>query len=337
MSEPLVRVSRGPVVESIHRGDAVVVNTSGEILYFIGDPYKYTYIRSAAKPLQTINVFLSGAQNKFEFTDEELSIMCASHYGEDFHKKVIENMLEKIGLKMEDLNCGKTLSIKPEYAQIQLKENHIINQANNDCSGKHCGILASCIAKGYDLGGYTEDKHPVEQDILKVISMMCEIEPEDIKLGVDGCSVPVHAMPIYNMALGYAKLANPNSLEKNVKEGCEKIFTAMNNAPEMVAGTGGFCTELIKNTNGKLIGKLGAEGVFCIGVKEKGIGLAVKIEDGNYYRAINPAVMRCLEDLEILDNEELEKLSRFISQKNINNLGTEVGQIEPCFHLKKEY
>lgn len=335
MYEVLINVTRGPIVESMHRGDAVVVDNKGKILYQIGDPYKETYLRSSAKPLQTINVFLSNAVEKYNFTDKEIAIMCASHYCEDFHINTVKGMLEKLGLTVDDMDCGSIYSISPKYYEKQLRENHKLTQANNDCSGKHSGMLASCLAKGYPIENYTKLEHPVQQDISKCMSKMCEIPVDKMHYGVDGCTVPVHAMPIYNMALGFAKLANPEDLEEDYKNACERIFTAMNNAPEMVAGTDGFCSELIKYTNGKLIGKLGAEGVYCIGIKGKNMGLAVKIEDGNYSRAIDPAVMRCLEDLNVLEPHELEALKAFAKIPNYNNKNEVVGYVEPCFNLQK--
>jgi len=335
MSEALINVTRGPIVESIHRGDIAVVNSKGELLYSKGDPYKVTYTRSALKPIQALNVFLSGAEDKFHFTDDEISIMCASHYGEDFHRRTVENILDKLGLKIENLLCGATYSISSNYKTEQIANHLKLNPTNTDCSGKHAGMLAACKCKGYTLEDYNLPNHPVQMDIIKIIAEMCEIEENKIIIGIDGCTVPVHGMPLYNAALGIAKLSKPDKLEHNLKMACERIFNAMNNAPEMVSGTNGFCTELIKNTNGKLIGKLGAEGLYCIGIKEKGIGIAIKIEDGNYSRAITPTAMRCLEDLEVLNTVELESLSDFRVYNNLNNTGNVVGEVKPAFHLDK--
>jgi len=335
MSEVLVNVTRGPIVESIHRGDIAVVNNKGELLYYKGDPHKMTYTRSAIKPIQALNVFLSGAVEKYDFNDAEIAIMCASHYGEDFHRKTVENMLNKMGLKIENLLCGATYSISSSYKTRQIANHVELNPTNTDCSGKHAGMLAACLCKGYSLVDYNLTEHPVQMDIKKVIADMCEVDEDSIIIGIDGCTVPVHAMPLLNAALGIAKLVKPDELDINVKDACERIFTAMNNAPEMVSGTDGFCTELIKNTHGKLIGKLGAEGLYCIGIKDKGIGIAIKIEDGDYSRAISPVAMRCLEDLEVLDTEELETLKDFRFFHNLNNIGNVVGEVEPGFHLDK--
>lgn len=334
MSEILTEVSRGPLVESYHRGDVVLVKRSGEILASVGNPHKVTYIRSAGKPLQALNVFLSGAAERYGFTDAEISIMCASHYGEDFHRATIDGILKKLGLPMGALHCGSTYSIKGEYAREQVAGHVQLLPSNNDCSGKHTGMLASCLMKGYSLEDYTEETHGVQRDILNVVADICGMAPEDIVLGIDGCSVPVHGLPLYNMALGYARLSNPEGLAPEVAQACRRIFNAMNLHPEMVAGTEGFCTELMRHTNGKLVGKLGAEGVYCIGFRGRDMGLAIKIEDGNYSRALNPAVMRCLEDLGVLTSEEIKALEPFRETVNCNGLGTPVGSIRPAFHLE---
>jgi len=334
LSEILINVSRGPLVECLHRGDAVAVNRHGKVLAYIGDPYKITFMRSAGKPLQTLNVILSGAAKRFGFSDAELSIMCASHYGEQFHRDTVTGIMERIGLSINSLLCGTTQSIKPSYA-LELAAQHFkLNPTNSDCSGKHAGMLATCIHTGLSIHDYTSETHTLQKDILKSVSTICEINEKNIQLGTDGCSVPVYGMPLYNMALGFAKFANPQDLDKEYKSACEQIFRAMNKHPEMVAGTDGFCTELLRCTHGKLVAKLGAEGVYCIGVKDRDIGLAIKIEDGNNTRAMWPTVLRCLEDLKVLNEEELNSLEKYKELDNKNNFGDIIGKVFPVFHLK---
>lgn len=334
MSEILVNVTRGTLVEGIHRGDIAVVDSSGKLLYSIGDPYKVTYMRSAAKPIQTLNVIISGAADKFNFTDEELAIMCASHYGEEFHRKVIENIMKKIGLPICNLLCGATLSLSTEYTKELLWTHAKLNPTNTDCSGKHAGMLAVCLLKGYSTKDYNLEEHPVQKELKKIVSRICEIEENKIIIGIDGCTVPVYGIPLHNMALGFAKIANPDRLPNKYKDACDKVFKAMNNYPKMIAGTNGFCTELIKNCHGKLIGKLGAEGVYCIGIKGRDLGIALKIEDGSY-RAVWPAVIRCLEELKILEEDELKALIEFKEGKNLNNIKVKVGEVKAVYNLKK--
>lgn len=335
MSEVLLEVSRGPLVENIHKGDVAIVGKDGKLKYYKGDTYKVAYIRSALKPVQAINVFLSGANEKYNFEDEEISLMCASHYGQDIHIKMVDKILKKIGLTQENLLCKGTYSLNEDYKTFQISNHIKLTPANSDCSGKHSGMLASCLAKGYDIENYNSINHPIQKDIKKLIADFCEIDEDKIVIGVDGCGVPVHGIPLYNAALAFAKFTCTDNLQLDVKNACDRIFKSMNNAPEMVAGIGGFCTELIKNTNGKLIGKLGADGVYCVAVKGADIGIAIKIEDGNYKRAIPPVVMRCLEDLGVLTLEEMEALDRFREEDLKNSLGNTIGKVKPVFHLDK--
>jgi len=334
MSVKLLEVTRGDIVESMHRGDAAVVNYKGDLLYYAGNPRKVTYIRSAAKPIQALNVVLSSAYRQFDLSLKEIAVMCASHYGEDFHRETVEKILAKIGLSKEFILGGSVASLSKEVALLQAWNNQQPDQLYNDCSGKHAGFLAVCRKKGYSVNDYLNAEHPVQKEVLDIISKVCQYPKEKIKLGVDGCSVPVHAFPLFNMALGYARLARPDNFQSDYEEASNTIFRAMNQHPEMIAGTNGFCSELIRNTKGKLIGKIGAEGVYCIGLKKEGIGIAVKIEDGAMNR-IPPAVIKILNDLNMLNEEEFHAFKKYAPMDNLNDKGVKVGEIFANFKLIK--
>lgn len=333
MSEILVEVTRGNIVESKHHGSIAVTNSRGELLAYAGEPNFLTYIRSAAKPFQAMNVLFSGAFEKYKLTEQELAIMCSSHYGESYHKETIYGILKKLDLPLTALLCGTPLSINPLYRERQLREHYPLDEANSDCSGKHSGFLAVCKAKGYSLD-YLSAQHPMQKEILHIISAMCGVPEEDISIGVDGCGVPVHAMPLRNMAMGYARISTPEVLEEPYQSAAKRITAAMSAYPEMIAGTGGFCTEFLKNTHGRFCGKLGAEALYCIGGIGQDIGIAVKIEDGNY-RALYPAVMSTLIQMDLLSNTEIASLQQFIEPDNINDHGNSVGKISPCFSLHR--
>lgn len=260
------------------------------MLYHYGDPDKYTYWRSAAKPIQAFNVILSGAAEKYGFTDKELAIMCASHYGEKFHLETVQSILSKIGLTENHILGGTVTSLNSKYVLELASKQTELNPMYSDCSGKHAGKLSICQHKNYPLETYKELAHPVQQEILKVITDMCDVKKDDIAIGIDGCSVPVHALPLKNMALAYARLANPEGLASEYKDTSEKIFTAMNKHPEMISGTDGFCTDLIAETNNKLVGKVGAEGVYCVGVKgkERILGFLLKWNLGIWMSCLLP-------------------------------------------------
>ena len=335
MSTCLVKVTRGPVVESKHRGNIVIADTNGNVQTSIGDAHNVTYFRSAAKPIQGLNVILSGAADTFGFTDKELAIMCSSHYGESMHRETIYGILKKIGCTEKDLLCGSPLSIREEVREQQLREHTPIDSTCSDCSGKHSGFLAVCRAKNYPIENYNSPDHPMQKELLSIIGYMCGIDPTRILIGIDGCSVPVHALPISCMATGYARLASPDKLDEPYRSACKRIFRAINAYPEMLAGTRGFCSDFLKATDGKFVAKLGAEAVYCIGFAEKGLGLTVKIEDGNF-RALYPTVMRSLSDLDWLTPSALSSLKRFVCPDNINDKGDPIGKIKPVFHLKKQ-
>lgn len=333
MDKAYVNVIRGDIVESRHAVTVAVANSAGRLLAYAGEPDTVTYMRSAAKPLQAMNVILSGAADRFGFTDKELAVMCGSHYGEDFHREAVLSILNKIGMRASDLRCPAQYSISSAYRRKQLYERLPIDETNSDCSGKHAGFLAVCRMKGYSTVDYDSKLHPMQREVLDIIAGMCSVDRSDIITGVDGCGVPVHALSVKAMAAGFARLANPAGLDDDYALNSGRIFAAMNSAPEMVAGTGGFCTELMKNTRGKLCAKLGAEGVYCVGLKNRNIGIAIKIEDGGS-RALHAAVMRVLSELGALNAGELKALESFCEEPNINRHGVRVGSVKADFGLR---
>lgn len=330
MAEKLIEITRGNIVETIHRGDIAVVNTKGEILFKIGDPDKVTYWRSAAKPVQATNVILSGAKDKFNFSEKEIAIMCSSHYGEIFHIETIEGILKKIKLQKDNILGGIVTSLSYNYALELARKQTVLNELYSDCSGKHAGMLSVCQTKGYSVHNYFEQNHQLQKDILKIISDYTDIQEDKIEIGIDGCSVPVHALPLKNMALAFARLSNPENFSPQYQEASTLIYNAMTNYPEMISGTNGFCSDLIRAANKKLIGKVGAEGVYCVGIKDKNIGIAIKMESGNM-SVLPPAVIGVLKQFNILTEKELKTLSKYEIMDNTNDLKTVVGKIQAVF------
>jgi len=332
MSEIFIHKTRGELVESIHRGDAVVVKPDGKIFAQCGDPMKVTYLRSAAKPIQAMAVILSGAADRFGLSEQELAVICSSHYAEDFHLSAVRSILSKIGLNETYLLCGKARPLTEEVAFRSAEQGIPPQKILSDCSGKHSGMLSVCQHKGYPLDSYLSPQHPLQQDILQIMADICDYPQDKIAIGVDGCSVPVFGMPVYNMALGFVRFANPEFLPAKYKAAAERIFSAMNKHPEMVSGTGGFCTELMKATQGRLIGKIGAQGVYCIGIRAPKLGIALKIEDGMLGMA-SMAAMQVLKELDLLSENEYTKLAKYHIKPNLNDDNITVGKIFPLFKL----
>ncbi len=330
IAEPLVEITRGDIVERIHCGHIVVVDDSKKIIYSKGDPYKFTFMRSSAKPVQAMPLIISGAAEHFNFTDEEIAIMCASHYAETNHLEILYSIMDKIRVKESDLLCGDATSLKPSHAFHLARKNLPDRQLFNDCSGKHLGMLAYTLFKKRSIKNYLDTEHKTQQDILRTFADFCEYPMEKISLGIDGCSAPVFALPLYNMALSYLKLSNTSLLNKSIQTHANRIFDAMTTHPEMVAGSDGFCTELMRITKGKMIGKIGAEGVYCIGIKDRELALAVKIEDGNM-SVLSSVVIEVLHHLNVLTQHEREQLEPFRVRKNLNDRQTVVGFQRPIF------
>lgn len=332
MSEILVNVSREPVIENIHRGDIVVVDGEGKTIAYLGDPDKFTYMRSAAKPFQACAVVESGAIDYFGLTERELAVMCGSHYGEEFHVMAVLSILFKIGLDERYLKCGPSYSLNEKVTMEYVKKGIEKKSVFHNCSGKHSGMLAMAMKEEFDVHTYMNAENPVQQRILELIADFTEMDKEKIQIGIDGCGVPVHAMPISNMAKAYMKLANLSHVEKNHVAAARKVAMVMTGYPEMIAGTNAFDSELMRVTRGKLVAKLGADGVYCVGAARSDIGMAIKIEDGNV-KVLSSVVLETLKQLELISSEELDELKHFYIKDIKNSQGDKIGEIRPEFKL----
>ncbi|SES82893.1 asparaginase [Anaerobranca gottschalkii] len=333
MSEVLVEVIRGELVESCHRGYVAVVNSQGELVYSVGDPYHISYWRSSAKPIQAIPVVESGAMERYGITLKELALFCASHSGEDFHVEGVLEVLKKINLNPEELRCGSHLPYN-KGAEVKLWEKGLTpSNLHCNCSGKHAGMLVVCQQKKYPLDDYTRIEHPLQQELLELVKEFCNYPKEKIIIGIDGCGVPVYGLPIYNWALAYAYLADPFILEGQRGKTVKIITDAMTQFPEMVGGTDRLCTDLMKVGKGNLIAKAGAEGVYCIGIKDQKLGIAIKMEDGSP-RGREPVVIEVLKQLGALSDEDLAILKKYHYPENRNHRKDLCGMIIPKFTLK---
>ena len=331
-AEVLVKVSRGDMVESLHRGHVAVVNSKGELLYSLGNPQEVVYARSSMKPIQAIPIVETGAAEHYNFDHADLSLTCASHNGEDQHTNRVQSILDRAELGYSDLQCGTHNPRWPDTYEALIKANGEVTSIYNNCSGKHSGMLATAKHMNESISDYYKMDHPVQQRIMEAISDVTEVSKEDIAIGIDGCGVPVHGIPLHNLALGFAKLANPVQLSAKRQEAIHKITTAMMKAPEMVGGTERFCSDFMRVLDGRMFGKAGAEGVYCIGDKETGIGIAIKIEDGNG-RATSPAAVEVLSQLGLLTEHQKEQLADYHHPTLKNARKEKIGELLPDFTL----
>ncbi|MVO99248.1 asparaginase [Paenibacillus lutrae] len=331
-SAVIARVDRGPITESIHRGHIAVVNNEGRLLHSLGDPQAVTFARSTAKLIQALPVLESGAASDFGLSDQEIALICASHNGEPAHVQTARSLLAKAGADPGDLQCGAHFPFHRPTAKRMKEEGEAPTPLHNNCSGKHAGMLTLAAKLGQSADNYMSPDHPVQREMLLAVADMAGLAPEDIPLGTDGCGVPVFGLAIDRLALAYARLGKPYGLPAARTEACGRIIGAIRREPAYLAGEDRFDTQLIEATGGRIIGKMGAEGLFALTVPEESLGLVLKIEDGAQ-RALYCAVLEALNQLGLLRPSELKALAAFREPKVTNWRGTEVGVIRPDFRL----
>ena len=338
--EPLVEVRRGGITESRHRGHIVAVSPDGEILALLGAPETVTYLRSSAKPHQAIPLIASGAADRFGFDEREIALACASHSGEPIHVEVVTSMLNKIGLQPDALKCGVHEPFSVEAAANLKARGRQPSVLHNNCSGKHAGMLALALHLEAPIETYNQPDSPVQLAIGKVVSQFSGIDIQDIAVGVDGCGVPVFGITVKAMALIYARLvAPPADFDEETRSACHRIATAMMAHPELVGGTKDrLDTEIMRAASGRLVSKVGAEGVYTVGVLPdeqwpKGFGLALKIEDGDDHRARPVVVIESLRQLGVLADESLEAVARYAFFPVRNRADDVVGEVTAGFEL----
>ncbi len=331
MSEILLQYTRGGKVENIHRGDIIAVDAMGKIVDCVGDPKKKMFWRSAAKPFQALPFVQKGGLDAFGITQKELAILVSSHSGEPMHVELIEQILAKLKLTTGVLDCGPARPMNSRAAKA-LTENHQKPQpVHNACSGKHSGMLALGSMLNISLENYTKPEHEIQKIMHKSVAMAAKIAESDLEIGIDGCGVPVFYLPLYNMALAYARLAVPEKAQwGEYEDSVRKIGDAMSAYPEIVGGTGRIDTIVAQMTKGRVIAKIGADAVYCLASRELGVGAAFKIEDGSY-SAINPMVIGVLKHLNFITDEEHQELLEKFPPILKNHRGDVIGTIETMF------
>jgi len=344
MSQALVTLCRGELVESVHRGHIAVVDADGRMLWQAGDPRYVTYFRSAAKPVQVLPIVASGAVDRFGITQAELAVMAASHHGEDIHIEAVISILGKIGLTESALMCGthtpscvsspERASAGSSRAAVRVRAGEPFSPVFNNCSGKHSGMLVYAAHRGYPVDDYISKDSQVQQDMWQAVSDAAGLPREQVVRGVDGCGVVVFGMPLANMAYAYARMSSPRSLPEKYMEPARRVVGAMTNHPEMVGGSRDFGTNLMLGARGAVFSKGGAEGLFCVGIPAQGVGVAVKIEDGGA-RALPSSVMETLRALGMLTPQMASMRELAVERPVRNCRGDVVGHMRPCFELEK--
>jgi L-asparaginase II len=305
LSVLLANVSRSGEVESQHFGHLIVVDAAGKIVFSLGDPRLVTYIRSAAKPFQAMPLYEDSVVEVFGLLEAEMAVVMSSHNGEPKHVDAVTTILRKIGCQPENLQCGVHPPLGAAVAKQLQERNEAPTVLQNNCSGKHAGMLAACVNRGWPLENYLSPEHPHQQRVQQTVARWAWIPKNELAVAVDGCSAPVFAMALFNMARMYASLVSSTEAVP------QRIVQTFANHPDMIAGEERFDTDLIRATKGRVIAKIGAEGIQCLGITSPvPLGLALKISDGSH-RAAPPVILAVLSKLGLISEAELEKLDSY--------------------------
>jgi L-asparaginase II len=322
----IVEVTRGDLVESVHRVDACAVDASGYVIFQTGDIEMPVYLRSAAKPFIAAAAIAAGVREAFGLETQEIAVMAASHFGEPFHVEAVASILRKIGLDAGALQCGEHLPYDEATAQAMVRAGTQPSALYNNCSGKHAGILALCKAIGADTATYLEASNPAQRQILELCARVSDDDPDRWPLGVDGCGIPVYATSLKNAARSFARLASLQRVSALDAAALNVVRDAMIAHPRYVAGTGQFDSVLMDVAGGAIACKGGAEGVHGVAAIPQGVGYVSKVLDGGG-RARGPSTVAALTLLGILDEEKATKLARFARPIVYNRAGRAVGEI----------
>jgi L-asparaginase II len=302
MNPILVEAWRGDAVESQHRGAFAVVDAAGRVVASLGDIARPVFPRSAIKVLQALPLVASGAAEHFGLDDAELAIACASHAGEPAHVQTAASMLRKAGLDETVLECGAHWPYAEGAARALAAEGRGPGVLHNNCSGKHAGFAClGCLmarARGDDprafLAGYVRPEHPLMREVSAAIESAAGWRLADAPRGIDGCSIPTYGIPLERLAHAFAKVATGEGLSPSHAQAARRLRQAVARAPFLVGGSGRFDTRVMQVSGERVFCKVGAEGMYCAALPEAGLGIAIKIDDGNTSRACEVAMAALL-------------------------------------------
>lgn len=344
-----VITERGGIVENRHKVHVAVIDSKGKLLYTVGDPSRLTLARSAAKPVQALAILETGCFDRYGFDDADLALMCASHNSEERHISRARTMLAKIGVGEDALRCGGHSALSETVNHSWIRRGYIPTAVDNNCSGKHSGMLAGATTIGAQLDDYHLITHPMQLRVKCVTEELCGRHASMLRWGIDGCNLPAPALPLHSLGQIYATVAEAaDGLETGTvvttrSQALSRIFHAMAQHPELVGGDGRFCTVLMKCFQGELVGKVGADGCYGVGIRaseqtkllgaDGAIGISVKIEDGNI-GMLYSVVVEVLEQLRIGTAETRKELANFHNPRLLNTAGVITGRVFHSFRLR---
>jgi L-asparaginase II len=330
---PLAVVTRGDAIDSVHYGSVAVVDRGGRILFAAGNPYHLTATRSALKPLQALPFVAGGGIGRFGYSAAQVALLCASHSGEPRHIEAVADMLRRADCTPELLQCGVHRPLYYSAHEERPPAGAKFTPLHHSCSGKHTGMLAYCRLRGLPTESYLALDHPLQQAIRVAVAYLTAVPEAQLVAGIDGCSAPNYAVPLDRLAYAYARLA---TIVEDERYGTAPatLAAAMTAHPEMVSGEGRNDLALMRAGRGDWVTKTGAEGIQAIGVRSRGLGIALKVIDGNA-RGLHPATVAALDQLGLLDAEQRSALAPWREPEIRNDRGLPTGRVTPAVTLEE--
>jgi L-asparaginase II len=326
----LVEVTRGTIVESRHRGSFVLADADGIVVASLGNIATPVMPRSAVKPLQALPLIESGAADRFALSKAEIALACSSHRGEPRHVDAVTGWLARIGLGIDALECGTHAPLDESSAHALAGTGTAPTPAHNNCSGKHAGFLTTAVHLGEPIAGYITHTHPVQRRIATALSDMTGQDVIAAPYGIDGCGIPTVALPLGCWATAMARLADGARLPPSRAKAAARILDAMASEPFMVSGTNGLATRIMETAGDRIVVKPGAEGVYAAILRQRGLALMLKMDDGAA-RGAELALATLLVRLGLLTDEERSEL---VSPPLANHAGRLVGRLQPSDALQ---
>lgn len=320
---PLVRVVRSGLEESLHLGHVAVCDADGTLQAWAGDPAQLVFSRSCMKPIQA-TLSLAAIEDE-PLSDREVAVMCGSHNGELVHVAAVRALLERSGVGSDALQNPPGWPLDPQAMARARHQSQILH----NCSGKHAGMLLACMRSGWDPATYPRRSHPLQRRITRAVQRICDADAPVV--GVDGCGLPVHGMPLCAMATLFARLSRPERM-RELEPFAERAAAAMLAEPYLVGGNRRLDTDLMRET-GDVVAKEGAEALVCASLLSSGIGVAVKIADGGW-RATGPALLHALRAIGGITEDQAARLEPHVRPVLLGG-GRRVGELSAIFGLRR--
>ncbi len=345
--EPLVVATREPAprgdrldapfdpaqVENVHFGSIAVVDVDGRVVQCAGDPHWSTFTRSTLKPFQALPFVREGGPAAFGWSSREVALMCASHSGEPMHTDVVASMLASADCDATRLQCG--CHVPGRYAALGRTPppDAAWSPLEHNCSGKHAGFLAACRLHDEPVDDYLAPNSPLQRRVAAAVGDLAGLAAHEMPTGTDGCSAPNYALPLSRLARLYARLAQDGGAPADGPS-LGALFDAMTGHPELVSGTARSDRALMSLSPGDVVTKIGADGVQAIGIRSRGLGVAIKITDGNR-DALFVAVVAVLEQLGLLPPQGVpDAFSPWLRTDLRNVRGHVTGRLRAAFRLR---